>query len=444
MVFYGITVSLMAGSVFNTKPAYTAVIKCTVKIGERKKDITAYGFFASEKGIVIASSLVFNKQLKAKYIKKLKCHLLGSEEEFSMKLENRDDELGLVSFIIDKDEVKKAPQGFTKDVMGKAPNVGGKGFIYSETSDEYGNVPLIHEFMIAAKVTKPLEGQLISNNSLSKATGSLVYGEDGVPYGYLGGKQKQIQRVVGGRRVAQNILPYTMVLPLDNVWSFLGAQDTHGWTGFVILQYLDEKVRKHLKVEQENVLLVSHIVPNSPASKAGFKIEDIIIKADGEDLDVKRQGDVSFWLKTIERKGNDAKVPFIVLRRNGDKLEGKNIELSLSEKPPTATEIDKTEIKPFGMEICPITWDALITHKLDKDVEGVLVAKVNRGSAAQVGGLRNNLIIYQVDDQPIKNVKSFQNIMTKLKESKPKEISVYARFGVKRDILKISPNWDTK
>ena len=90
---------------------------------------------------------------------------------------------------------------------------------------------------------------------------------------------------------------------IDEKAGFLGVQ----------IQDLSEQLSYYFKVKDGNGVLVSEVVKDSPANKAGLKAGDIITKVD--DYDIENAGDLT---KTIRGYEPDSKVSVSVIR-NGKK-----------------------------------------------------------------------------------------------------------------------------
>ena len=62
---------------------------------------------------------------------------------------------------------------------------------------------------------------------------------------------------------------------------------------------------------KNNVVKVGYVVPNSPAEKSGFMIEDIIIKVGNKDIET-----ASDVINQISKNGINKKVNIVLKRRN--------------------------------------------------------------------------------------------------------------------------------
>jgi membrane-associated protease RseP (regulator of RpoE activity) len=92
---------------------------------------------------------------------------------------------------------------------------------------------------------------------------------------------------------------------IDKKGGFLGVQ----------IQDLSEQLSDYFKVKNSNGVLVSEVVDDSPAEKAGLKAGDIIVKIDG--ADIKNAGDLTMTIRQYEPK-TEVSVSVV---RNGKKKQ---------------------------------------------------------------------------------------------------------------------------
>ncbi len=92
---------------------------------------------------------------------------------------------------------------------------------------------------------------------------------------------------------------YDKMLFEDQKDGFLGVQ----------IQDLSDQLSTHFKVKDGNGVLVSEVVADSPAEKAGIKAGDIITKVDDEDIE-----DASDLTTTIRSYEPESKVSVSVIR----------------------------------------------------------------------------------------------------------------------------------
>ncbi len=170
---------------------------------------------------------------------------------------------------------------------------------------------------------------------------------------------------------------------------------------------------------QNHGVLVTALVPNGPAQKAGIKPEDIILSLngkpvkDGDDL-VNRVADLPIGSPatvTVDRDGKKMDFQLII----GDRAE------VLKEMPeyaflrrPEEPETPETSPAKFGVSIRPL-------NDVEKDAianlakSGVKVTRVEPGSFADDVGMAEGDIIVSINREPVNSVDDVKRVQSALK-----------------------------
>lgn len=179
------------------------------------------------------------------------------------------------------------------------------------------------------------------------------------------------------------------------------------WIG-IGLQDLTEDLMRSFNVKEKEGALVSQVFEQSPAETAGFKVGDIILEIDG--VKISSSQDV---VREVLKKAVGQKVQFAILR------EGKrmNLAVATAEMPPEKAEgkAEEPEMKAWlGLDVTSVTPEMAKQLGLSS-AEGVVIERVDAGSAAQNAGLRKDDIILEVNRQKIKDESEYQKAMEKAK-----------------------------
>src|SRR5581483_8818972 len=163
---------------------------------------------------------------------------------------------------------------------------------------------------------------------------------------------------------------------------------TRGWPGVGIQLWTPDLVNQFGLKEGEGVL-VSEVLEENTASKAGIEPGDIILSVNGQPVDTPNS------LGRVVGALPPGKKINVVLLRNGNK---KAISVELKEKKDEALRIAIPNRRPnaLGLEIQGLTPEAVERFKL-KEERGVLVAEVAPGSPAETGGLRRGDLLREID-----------------------------------------------
>ncbi|MEW6087216.1 MAG: Do family serine endopeptidase [bacterium] len=167
------------------------------------------------------------------------------------------------------------------------------------------------------------------------------------------------------------------------------------------LQSIDKKWAKYYNLKEEKGVLVTGIVPSSPAEKAGIKKGDIILKLNG--IDIESANDI---VEKVQNKRVGDKVVLEVLRDE----KTSNIEIILEEKTAVSKKESKTNL---GIEVEDINPELVKRYRLSED-DGVVITGVEADSMAFNMGLQEGDVIKEINRHKIKTVSDFNKELDKL------------------------------
>lgn len=180
-----------------------------------------------------------------------------------------------------------------------------------------------------------------------------------------------------------------------------------GWLG-VGIQPLTAELATKFGVKEGEGVLVNEVFENDPAARGGIKPGDIITKIDGKPVDTPNS------LSRLIASLAPGDVAQVEVMRDG-KLQV--LSVALSERRETATVASvpqsKQELK-LGLDVQDLTADLAEKFKL-KESGGVLITKVEPGSAAQVEGLREGDLIKEVNRREVASVREFTEAVGRVK-----------------------------
>src|SRR2546423_5106701 len=174
-----------------------------------------------------------------------------------------------------------------------------------------------------------------------------------------------------------------------------------GWLG-VQIQEVTPAIAASLGSQSEHGALVAVVTPNSPGANAGLKQGDVVLSFNGKE--VGRLRDLPRMVASTAPDTN-AKLK---IWRNGQTVE---LQATLGELPNTdqvasasgtQEEDQSATAAALGMHFAPLTSQARRELHIAKDVQGVLVSKVDSGSAAEEVGLNQGDVIVGIGQQPVK------------------------------------------
>ena len=163
-------------------------------------------------------------------------------------------------------------------------------------------------------------------------------------------------------------------------------------------QELTQELATHFGVTGVGGALVSSIVPNSPAERAGLQAGDVIVSVDGQHIRQSRD-----LQRALLQRQVGAKVTLGVVR---DKKE-RSVTLVTQEKPNLARgaqersgQSPRAAASDLGLELEPLT-TKLAARLGYSGKQGAIVAGVQRGSAAERAGLRSGDLVLEADRKPV-------------------------------------------
>ena len=186
---------------------------------------------------------------------------------------------------------------------------------------------------------------------------------------------------------------------------------SRGWLG-VQIQEVTPAIAASLGLHGEQGALVAVVTPDSPGAKAGLKQGDVILSFDGNEVDHLRD-----LPRLVAATAPDTGATMSVWR-NGQTIElhAKVGELANEQVASASSGEDEEQpmkAEALGMHFAPLTNQLRRELHVAKDVHGVVVARVDSGSAADEVGLSEGDILVTVDQQPVNTP---QEAADKLKE----------------------------
>ncbi|MDE3268942.1 MAG: PDZ domain-containing protein [Pseudomonadota bacterium] len=195
------------------------------------------------------------------------------------------------------------------------------------------------------------------------------------------------------------------------------VSDGHVQRGYlgVRLQTLDDNLRNSLRLPRKvGGVLVSQVVANSPAAKAGFEPGDVIVAVNNRRL--KDSSDLRSTIGLL-KPGTKAKVSIYRDGRSKNlfvTIGGYNEQLADSGKRGGAAK--KQAHPQLGMSLKPVN-DNLRRLYGFESTKGLVVTDIVPNSPAARAGLREGDVLVSVDGKTISSQNSFQNLIKKYKKS---------------------------
>lgn len=181
-------------------------------------------------------------------------------------------------------------------------------------------------------------------------------------------------------------------------------------TGKVVRGYLGvnfgaltPKLAKSLGLSSDKGAIITHVLKDSPAEKAGFKVEDVIVRFDGKAVDAETD------LPKVIASTPVGKSVKAVVYRKAKRLElavvvGQQAGLGPLGEPATAS---------IGISARELTPELARQLGL-KDGKGVVVSEVKPGSSAEDAGMVRGDLIIEFNGQPVESLEGFAALASKV------------------------------
>lgn len=164
---------------------------------------------------------------------------------------------------------------------------------------------------------------------------------------------------------------------------------------------MDPEVARFLHLESQSALVLSEVLENSPAEKAGLKGHDIIVALDGRPLPRLRPEQVvaTYLEREIGRRQPGDVLTFGVLR-DSQRLE---LRVTLGDEPKIIRESSRRYFERLGITVREFLYGDGIARRVKiAEQAGVIVDFVKPNSPAAVGELAPDDWIREIDGRAIK------------------------------------------
>ncbi len=377
-------------------------------LGERKRKVSGSGLIVSQDGYILTNNHVVEDATV------INVTLYKGKKKYKAKLIGRDELTDIAVIKIDLDKKVKIPKfGHYKDVK--------VGDLVLAIGNPYGLDGTVSLGIVSAKGRNIRYGNLI--NEFIQTDAMIDYGSSGGPLVNFKGEVIGINSMGEGRGIGFTI-PIDTALKVMRDFIKLGRIE-RGWLG-VVVQAFNRDMAEYFGKPQLTGVLVSEVIKNSPAYRAGIKVGDVICEFGGHNVDVEESKDINSFRRLITNYAPGSKVKVKIYRFDPRKRKGRFITLTVKLSKHPKVEPDKYD-SDYGFSVEDITVETQLRLQLKKR-EGVLVTYVERGTPASEAHLFSGEVIVSIDGKKIKSIKDLKRILEKYKKERKRKFLIIAWY----------------
>ncbi|MDD4904838.1 MAG: DegQ family serine endoprotease [Methylobacter tundripaludum] len=228
--------------------------------------------------------------------------------------------------------------------------------------------------------------------------------------GKVVGINSQIYSRTGGFMGLSFAIPMDVVMNVVDQIKATGKA-AHGWLG-VQIQDVTRELAESFGMKKPQGALVSKVLPDSPAEKAGLQIGDIITEFNGQQIETSGDLPPMVGITPINDKAT------LKIIRQG---ETKTLDFKVGLLPDEADKLAEAKVAPklphnrLGVNVIDLTDAQRETLQIAKN--GVLVQDVAKGTAKDAGIQRGDVIL-RIQNNVVRDAADFEKIVTKLPAGK--------------------------
>ncbi|MCX8026758.1 MAG: DegQ family serine endoprotease [Thermodesulfovibrionales bacterium] len=191
---------------------------------------------------------------------------------------------------------------------------------------------------------------------------------------------------------------------------------TRGWLG-VTIQELSPELAQKFGLSSTEGALISDVTRGGPAHKAGIVRGDIILRYGG-----KKIKDVSTLRNLVAQTKVGSEVELLIWRKGKEySTKVRIIEMpseGLEMTSGTRKSSDDTDSILSGIAVIDISPAIAKQLGILPDDKGVVVMRVEPGSAAEIAGIKEGDLIQEIDRKAINNLNDFNKVVSKTRGDK--------------------------
>jgi len=187
-----------------------------------------------------------------------------------------------------------------------------------------------------------------------------------------------------------------------------------------------------------NGVRITQVYADSTAEKAGLKVGDLILAIDGDPIAASQPGDEEI-LNAMVRQYKIGTTATLTVLRGKDKL---SVPVELVRSPKLEREMKKYRDEDFEFTARDTTFFDKESEEWSQQQPGALVTEVKEGGWAALGRLAVGDLITAVDGEPVTDVASLKDKISRVVAEKRKTTVLRIIRGIHTMFLELEPQWD--
>ncbi|MDP2752834.1 MAG: DegQ family serine endoprotease [Nitrospirota bacterium] len=189
---------------------------------------------------------------------------------------------------------------------------------------------------------------------------------------------------------------------------------TRGWIG-VTIQELTPELAQEFGLKKSKGALVSDVMKDSPAARAGILRGDILLEFNGKEVK-----DVSSLRNMVAQSKAGSGITLKILRAGKEftiKVAIVELPREVAEVVPDRSPNDQEARVLTGLTVMDLSKEIVRQLGFNKNEKGVVVVRVEPGSPADEAEIKKGDIIKEINKKEIDNLEDFNRIATNIKRN---------------------------
>ena len=203
---------------------------------------------------------------------------------------------------------------------------------------------------------------------------------------------------------------------------------TRGYLG-VYLQEITDDLKEAMDLPSLDGVLISEVVDNTPASRAGIKSGDVIIEFDGKKVE-----DMASFRINVASTDVGKTVRVKVFREGREK----ELKVTLGEMPETVGAAPQEPEQEYELGLRVVNIDDQRAQRFGVQVTtGVIIIEIRPNTPADKAGFRVGDVIMGIGKRNVSNVDSYRNAVAELEKGKP--VIFHVQRGDRKLYIAVTP-----